>query len=153
MAPAHYKPVPTLSCFPLSCFVQSSYYYTTKTRTIPVPVAWQRLLTVDLIPVELIINIPTINHFHAFKFGGSLGGFVHFSVAKATLQPPMSVRSSVRPSETKTPKQLKINYSTLPQHSPPLTPSHTTSHTPSHTSSQHNITTQHHSTTSQHNTT
>ena len=56
-----------------------------------------------------------------------------------------SVRLSVRLSVTKTPKQLKINHSTLPQHSPSLTPSHTTSQTPSHT--------QHHNKTSQHNTT
>ena len=55
-----------------------------------------------------------------------------FSVAKATLQPPMSVRPSVCQSVNKTPKQLKINHFTLPQHSP-LTPSHTTS--------QHHITT------------
>ena len=60
---------------------------------------------------------------------------------------------SVRPSETKTPKQLKIIHFTLPHHSPPLTPSQTTSHTPSqhNKTSQHNITTQHQNTTSQHN--
>ena len=68
----------------------------------------------------------------------------------------MSVRSFVRLSVclsvTKTPKQLKINHSTLPQHSPPLTPSHkqhhniTTQHhnTTSHTTSPDNINTQHH---------
>ena len=83
-----------------------------------------------------------------------------FSVAKATLHPPMSVCPSVCQSVNKTPKQHKIIHFTLPQHSPPITPSHTTSHTPSHTTSQHkhhnttsknNIKTQHHNTTSQQN--
>ena len=43
----------------------------------------------------------------------------------------LSVCLSVCPSETKTPKQLKIIHFTLPQHSTPLTPLHI---------SQHNIT-------------
>ena len=47
-----------------------------------------------------------------------------------------NVRPLVRPSESKTPKQLKIIHFTLPQHSPPLISQHTTS--------QNNITTQHH---------
>ena len=53
----------------------------------------------------------------------------------------LSVCLSVCPSETKTPKQLKIIHFTLPQHTTTL-----------NTTSQHNITIQHHNTTSQHNT-
>ena len=52
-----------------------------------------------------------------------------FSVTKATLQPPMSIRSFVRLSVTKTPKQLKINQFSTQNHT------HTTSHT--HKTSQH----------------
>ena len=65
-----------------------------------------------------------------------------FSVTKATLEVQKSVHSFVSLSKSKTPKQHKINHSTYPTSTTPLTPSLTTS--------QHNITRQHHNTTQHH---
>ena len=101
-------------------------------------------LNVDLPPSSQIFDknhaIWSVKNFHTFN--------LFFSVAKATLEVQMSVRSfislSVCQSVLKTPKKHKINHLTYSTSTTPLT---TSKH---HNTTQHNITTQHRNTTSPH---